>query len=133
MRTKAGMPTTTIVIIAIVIMLIATALIFLALPYLEDEYGEPGKCDDTSYWADEHLGSYPKFILYKDSDHPNRYIIYWLEGGGSWQYHDGFEGFESAEYDTLHDLRTEIQAEYEGNNISEGSWHWFDCTAGAIS
>lgn len=129
MKTKAGMPTTTIVIIAIVVMLIATALIFLALPYFEQEYGTPGPCDDTSYWADEHSW----VIMYKDSDHPNRYIIYWLEGGGSWQYHDGFEGFESQEFDTLHQLRQAMQGAYEGNQISEGSWHWFDCTAGAIS
>jgi len=133
MRTKAGLPTTTIVIIAIVIMLVATILIFLALPTIEDTF-KTGPCDDTCYVYVHEPGAV--YSWYEDCEHPNRYIqhyhdsIYYDEG---WQYYDNFEGFQSDVFDTLHQLRQAIQAQYEGNNISEGSWHWFDCTAEAIS
>lgn len=131
MKTKAGLPTTTIVIIAIVIMVIATVVIFLALPYFEDKYGDPGPCGDTGYKLVK--GDYQNF--YKDVEHPNRYIQHYHNDpyDTGWRYHDGYEGFESIVFDTLHDLRKATQAEYEGGTISEGSWHWFDCTAEAIS
>ncbi|MHA2431742.1 MAG: hypothetical protein ACXADO_00750 [Candidatus Thorarchaeota archaeon] len=130
---EGGLPITT-VIIAIVIMVIATVVIFLALPYLEDEYGDPGPCADTCYRTS---GAVVK--KYIDCDHVNRMIIYYPEGPAGdlsqyhWQYMDGFEGFTSVYFKTLHDLRKATKAEYEGNNISESSWHWFDCTAEAIS
>ena len=128
MRTKAGMPTTTIVIISIVIMLVATILIFMLLPTIEDEFGKPGACEDTCY----NYQKGPITDRYEDCQHPQRYIIHWHDGD-DWQYYDGFEGFTSNKYDSLHDLRNGVRAAYEGNQISEGSWHWFDCTAGAIS
>jgi len=128
MRTKAGLPTTTIVIIAIVIMLIVTALIFLAIPWLEDEYGEPGPCDDTCYKYEKG----PIHSHYDDCKHSNRYIIHYHDGD-LWQYHDGFEGTTTNKHGSLHQLRLGVENWYNGGVISEGSWHWFDCTAGAIS
>jgi len=127
MRTKAGMPTTTIVIIAIVIMLVATIVIFLAIPVIEDTF-TTGPCEDTCYIYKER----PVASRYEDCEHPQRYIIHYHDGD-DWQYYDGFEGFSSVKFDTLHQLRQHIEAVYDGGGISEGSWHWFDCTAGAIS
>lgn len=130
---EGGLPTTTIVIIAIVVMLIATALIFLAIPYLEDVFGEPGPCDDTCY--NKEVGT---VTFWSDCDHPNRKIIYYPKGPTGtgdvkWQYNDGFEGFTSNFHPTLHSLRQGVENWYDGGSISEESWHWFNCTAGAIS
>ncbi len=127
MRTKAGLPTTTIVIIAIVIMLIVAAVIYLALPAIEDAVN-PDPCDDTCF--EYHPGSITD--RYVDCDHLSRYIIFWHDTN-QWQYHDGHEGEMSLKFNTLHDLRVSIQAYYDGGGMSWESWHWFDCTAGAIS
>ena len=135
MRTKAGLPTVTIVIIAIVVMLIATALIFLALPLLEDTYGDPGKCDDTCYY--EH-GQIVK--SYVDCEIAGRKIIYFPDGisedhkSYKWHYQDtGYTTqYDPLDIKTLGKLIDRVTKDYNNGVITESSYHWFMCTAEAI-
>lgn len=136
MRTKASIPTTTI-IIAIVVMLIATAVIFLALPYLEDEYGDPGKCDDTCYLETDGVSG---IKIYMDCDISTRKIIYYPNGinpdhkSFKWQYADsGYTSYyEPLDVKTLGKLIDRVTKDYNDGVITEASYHWFMCTAEAI-
>jgi len=132
---EGGLPTTTIVIIAIVIMLIATALIFLALPYLEEEYGDPGKCDDTCFLKHGQIVE-----SYVDCDISTRKIIYYPDGPSEdhksykWHYQDfGYTTYyDPKDIKTLSKLIERVTKDYNDGVITENSYHWFMCTAEAI-
>jgi hypothetical protein len=133
-NSKGALSTVAIVAIVLVVMVIVTILIFAFLPAVDDLVN-PGPCDDTCYT--EYIGQYAS--TWKDCEHLQRQINYYPNGPDDahshlhWQYNDGWEGFTSTYFATLHDLRTATEAEYQAGGISEESWHWFDCTAEAIS
>lgn len=136
MRTKAGLPTTTIVIIAIVVMLIVTILIFLALPLLEDTYGDPGKCDDTCYI--KYVGGYT--TKWTDCEISSRTIIYFPNGldddhkSYKWHYQDyGYTTYyDPKDTKTLSKLIDRVTKDYNDGVLTENSYHWFMCTVEAI-
>ena len=105
MRTKAGLPTITIVIISIVIMLVATAIIFLALPILEDTF-KTGPCDDTCYIYKE------KVIVsrYEDCEHPGQRYILHDHDGDEWQYNDTADEMFESEFKIVHRRCVEIMS-----------------------
>jgi len=132
---KGALPTTTIIIIAIVGMVIATAILFLLLPYFEEEYGKPGECDDTCYYTEGN----EYITVHKDCAHPSRQINYYPNGPSDdmadkrWQYLDNFEGYNSGYHSTLLKMGNTVYQAYIDGKISELSWHWFTCTVKAIS
>lgn len=137
MKTKAGMPIVTIIIIAIVAMVIATIVIFLMLPSLEGEYGTPGPCDDTCYIVYDDL---PVVKTWTDCEISNRKIVYWPTGPSGdkeslkWMYQDsGYTSwYDPYPMETLGKLVDRVTKDYEDGVITEGSYHWFTCVAGEI-
>jgi hypothetical protein len=134
-NSKGALSTVMIVAIVLIAMVIATVVIFFFLPTVDD-WVNPGPCGDTCF---VETNNEPYLIIWEDCEHLQRQINYYPNGPDDahshlhWQYNDGWEGFTSTYFATLHDLRTATEAEYQAGKISEESWHWFDCTAEAIA